>query len=74
MNATFCISGIYKKYYPELVAHVSQSEGSEGVAKADYEAVAIFNSPSIFSYGCLLQYLRNIAPQIRKLGLQVIFT
>ena len=58
--------GIYKKYYPEHVLQTSHEEDLETL----WQDKQIFDSPSIFTYGCFLQFLRNKASQIRKLGLQ----
>ena len=51
--------GIYKKYYPEI--NVSQLHNSKETQ---------FNSPSIFTFGCLLHYLTYNAVQLKTLGLQ----
>ena len=60
--------GIYKKFYPEHVAQV----GGDGVhdVSSEKEDQRIFDSPSIFTFGCLLQYLKNKAENIKVLALQ----
>ena len=57
--------GIYKKFYPE---HVIQ--GEEEIPEEEERVSRIFNSPSIFTFGCLLHYLRSTDIKITKLGLQ----
>lgn len=57
--------GIYKKFYPE---HVIQ--GSADSPDEEEQSSRIFNSPSIFTFGCLLQYLQSKNLKIAELGLQ----
>ena len=57
--------GIYKRFYPE---HVIQ--GIENNPQDEKKDSRIFNSPSILTFGCLLQYLKNKGINITKLGLQ----
>ena len=60
--------GIYKKFYPE---HVTQnSPHNDDNSENKQQDNRIFNSPSIFTFGCLLQYLTNKATNIRHLSLQ----
>ena len=57
--------GIYKKFYPEHVIQGSADSPDEEVKNS-----RIFNSPSIFTFGCLLQYLKSQSIKITALGLQ----
>ena len=57
--------GIYKKFYPDHVI-----EGIENNPENEKKDSRVFNSPSILTFGCLLQYLKTKGSNITKLGLQ----
>ena len=59
--------GIYKKFYPDHMAQM----GGAGLhdISSEKEDHRIFDSPSIFTFGCLLQYLKNNRDWEHRLGL-----
>ena len=57
--------GIYKKYYPELnPSHVHDIKGE------DTNSISPFKSPYLFTFGCVLYYVRCMAQKITNLSLQ----
>ena len=57
--------GIYKKYYPELnPSHVHD------ISVEDTNSMSPFKSPYLFTFGCVLYYVRCMAQKIKYLSLQ----